>query len=104
MDDWPIGSSINSRRQSGNDREQAMTIRSTSMPRIATLVAGALLLGLAQSATAATRDHRGTGAGEGGVTVGCPPKVKPCHRRRTIVRGDHLKLPPYFGSSVVRDH
>ena len=80
-----------------------MTIHSTSMPRIVALVAGAFLLSLAQSATATTRDHRGTGAGEGGVTVGCPPKVKPCHPGRTIVTGDHVKLPSFSGA-IVRDH
>ena len=80
-----------------------MTIRSTSMPRIAAFVTGAFLLSLAQSATAATRDHRRTGAGEGGVTVGCPPKVKPCHPGRTIVTGDHVKLPSFNGANV-RDH
>ena len=81
-----------------------MTIRSISMPRIAALVGGTLVLSLAQSATAATRDHRGTGAGEGGVTVGCAAKVKPCHPGRTIVTGDHVKLRPYFGGAIVRDH
>jgi hypothetical protein len=79
-----------------------MTTRSTSIPScIAAFFAGALLLSLTQNATAANRDHRRTGAGEGGVTVGCPPKVKPC---RTIVRSDHVKLPAHFGGAIVRDH
>src|SRR5438105_1028360 len=36
-----------------------------------------------QSATTATR------TGEGGVTVGCAPKIKPCLPTRPLSEGDH---------------